>query len=814
MFTDEEDNSTIYIYDLRNRLQIIRDALIQETEFSYDLVGNLAETLDAGENSTIFDYDSRNRLLRTVDPYNGVTKFDYDAAGNLRWSRDQLGHRIINRYDSRGRMLRTKNAEGGVTLFSYDASGNLIRLTDPIWNTSRFTFDGRDRLVRETDAINQSLNLEYDAADNLVQRVDREGRKTTFEYDDLDQLWRERWFDAEDEIVNEILYSYDDVGNLELIRDNSSTIAYTYDARDRAISVDNTDLNAPNAPSVVLEYAYDGVGNTVSVNDTINGVAGAITSYDYDKLNRTMKIIHAGATTTSEVDEKRVDLFYNELGQFDTIQRYAGVDDVNPITVSTYGYDKLNRLKSLYHANPAFANERLASYEYAYDRSSQLREVRDVDGTKTYIHDKTGQLMSVSHANPIATDESYSYDKAGNRESSYLHDDYLVEASNRLSSDGYYRYSYDNEGNVTRRTEVLTGDYRIFAWDHRNRLRRVTDFESNDTTDESDDTQVKFVEFVYDGFDRRIKKSIGIDSSNTDDVTHTHFIYDREDVIAEFVAMGTDGALTNRYLHGPAVDQIFAQQHGSNSLWYLADHVGSVRDLTDSAGNVTDHLVYDSFGNLMNTSDVSFALRYQFTGREFDAELGVYYNRARYYDPSLGRFMSEDPIGLASLDSNAYRYAFNSPLTYTDPSGNNALLVALAVAGAYWIEQAVFDPTPIGDPEPSVGQLTGGFVTDRLGGKVFDKAQDVCKILRKTSRKATKKLPALDETGKVHGELPRPQDLGKYPSDDLRKLQDELKQSVAERINKNAELGYDPAHGQRQAAEQQLIKSIEKYLGD
>lgn len=79
--------------------------------------------------------------------------------------------------------------------------------------------------------------------------------------------------------------------------------------------------------------------------------------------------------------------------------------------------------------------------------------------------------------------------------------------------------------------------------------------------------------------------------------------------------------------------------------------------------------------------------------------------------------------------------------------------------------------------------------------------------------KGKKALPALDRTGKVHGELPRAEDLGQYSRDELEQLQQELRQSVQERIRKTSELGRDRAHGQRQAAEQQLIIQIEKILG-
>gem|GEM_PF-6710263 len=103
--------------------------------------------------------------------------------------------------------------------------------------------------------------------------------------------------------------------------------------------------------------------------------------------------------------------------------------------------------------------------------------------------------------------------------------------------------------------------------------------------------------------------------------------------------------------------------------WYLSDHLGTVRDLADAAGEVIDHIAYDSFGNVLAESNPAAGDRFRFTGREFDAATGQYYYRARYYDGTIGRFTSEDPLGLAACDVNLYRYVSNRPTAASDPSG-------------------------------------------------------------------------------------------------------------------------------------------------
>lgn len=103
--------------------------------------------------------------------------------------------------------------------------------------------------------------------------------------------------------------------------------------------------------------------------------------------------------------------------------------------------------------------------------------------------------------------------------------------------------------------------------------------------------------------------------------------------------------------------------------WYLTDNLGSVRDITNSSGSIIDHRDYDAWGNMTYESDPTYGDRYGWTGREFDTETGLQYNRSRWYDLSTGRLISQDPLGFDAGDSNLYRYAQNQYSTMTDPAG-------------------------------------------------------------------------------------------------------------------------------------------------
>lgn len=131
-----------------------------------------------------------------------------------------------------------------------------------------------------------------------------------------------------------------------------------------------------------------------------------------------------------------------------------------------------------------------------------------------------------------------------------------------------------------------------------------------------------------------------------------------------------DPVLSKRYLHGSGLDKILAQEDATGEvLWYLSDNSGTIRDIVSNDGAVVNHLVYDSFGNVIAQTNPLLKTRYLFTGREYESEVGLYYYRARYYDSSLGRFISEDPIGFNSGDTNLYTYVLNNPVYYVDPLG-------------------------------------------------------------------------------------------------------------------------------------------------
>lgn len=160
--------------------------------------------------------------------------------------------------------------------------------------------------------------------------------------------------------------------------------------------------------------------------------------------------------------------------------------------------------------------------------------------------------------------------------------------------------------------------------------------------------------YCYEALGRRVQRYIVGGKENT------KFIYDGQDVLVDDDHHGT----LTKYINGDGIDNKLKMRTGNDVRYFLADHLGSTNALADSTGNLTSSASYDSFGNATG----NLTTRYQFTGREFDNFTNLYYYRARWYDGNLGRFISEDPIGLAG-GVNLYGSVGNNPLGATDSMG-------------------------------------------------------------------------------------------------------------------------------------------------
>jgi len=173
--------------------------------------------------------------------------------------------------------------------------------------------------------------------------------------------------------------------------------------------------------------------------------------------------------------------------------------------------------------------------------------------------------------------------------------------------------------------------------------------------------------FKYDPWGRRIHKSSASGTSI--------YAYDINNLVEE---TNSSGAVVARYTQGQDVDEPLAMLRSSVTNYYHVDGLGSVTSLSNSAGALAQTYAFDSFGN-QTASSGSLANPFQYTARELDTETGLYFYRARYFDPTIGRFLAEDPVH-NYLYKSFYSYVFNSPVNATDPTGKRTRVCCRPVA--------------------------------------------------------------------------------------------------------------------------------------
>jgi RHS repeat-associated protein len=264
----------------------------------------------------------------------------------------------------------------------------------------------------------------------------------------------------------------------------------------------------------------------------------------------------------------------------------------------------------------------------------------DLDGVHNYVYDSIYQIINATHPYIQRPTEQFQYDEAGN----WLGNGRVHNELNQLVEDDSCWYSYDADGNMTTKVSKLTGDSTIFAWDIENKLIEVT-------------KPGMIARYTYDAFGRRMSKEVNGEK--------TQFRYDGADIVLE---MNGNDSVAASYTFGPGIDNPLVMNRDGHCYYYVKDGLGSVAGLTDSAAAVVKEYKYSAFGEKLMETGMNIVNPLMFTSREYDAETGDYFYRARYYNHQIGRFISADPAGFAG-GINLYAYGFNSPTNFADPYG-------------------------------------------------------------------------------------------------------------------------------------------------
>ncbi len=639
--TDPRGHVTTYTYDADNRVLSATTPLGEKTTYGYDNKGNQTTVVDprgnvTGNNpadyTTTSAYDKNGSILSVTDPLGDKTSYTYDGNGNVLTRTDANNHTTTYTYDSQGDVLTVTAPDGSVTTYTYDGNGNVLTRTDANNHTTTYTYDNNGNLSSETGPDPDGsgpqtapvTSYSYDANGNLSQEVEPNGDTITYTYDHANRQTGTSY--AGTPATPAVSYGYDAAGNRTSMTDGAGTLNYTYDNNNR--------LLAASRGSDTFSYAYDAAGNTTS--RTYPG--GTATTYSFDNDNRLASVTSSSNTTSYSYDAA------GNLTQA-TLPASNGY-------VETRTYDHAGRLTELDNKKNGTA---LSDFAYTLDpvgNPTQAVRTGSISSTTTYGYDANDRLTSVclqaSCPNQSDPKTSFTYDKNGNRLTKVQPSgttNYTYNNDDELTSAGSTNYTYDANGN-----ETAAGS-RSFTYNAANQMTSTT--ASGATTT-----------YTYDGSGNRL--------TETGSGTTTNYLWDTNNALPQ-LALERDGSgnVLRSYLYGHSR---ISMTTGGSTYYYTYDNLGSVANLTSSTGTTEWTYAYQAFGgtSTQTQNDPSApANPMQFTGEFLDSASALYHLRAREYDPSVGRLLSEDPLPspVGTDDLSLYAYVDDQPTTHVDPSG-------------------------------------------------------------------------------------------------------------------------------------------------
>ncbi len=652
---------TAFAYDVAGRRLAVTNAFgisgIATTNFyGYDANGNQTTFTDSLGRLTTTVYDVLNRQVQVLYADGTAAGTAYDADGRKVAATNQDGVVTQFGYDGAGRLVSVTNAQQMVTRYQYDQAGNELAQIDALGRTNTFAYDGMGRRTLHTLPSGSSPEtFGYDADGNLINHNDFNGNAIQNYYDPMNRLTN--IYSTGDFNIS---YSYTPSGQRASMSSSDpynnshssswidTVCAYAYDSRNRLIQKAMSWVGGPTAS---LNYGYDANGNVTNLR---SGYANGVNlAYGYDALNRLTNVLSHGQLAAG--------YGYDPAGNLQAMRYGNGVTNL-------YQYDSLNRLTNLaWQAGSSpvalFAYRLMAGGT----RTNLVETVTNTSRTYQWSYD---WLYRMTNENIQSLGNvGYAYDPVGNRTnrqsggiSQLSTSSYGYNTNDELVSDSYGIYSsgnYDGNGNTTGAGGTT------YAYDAMNQLTGI-----NGCTN-----------YGYDGDGNRVAKLYYDFQYNA--ITTFYMVDDRNpsgypQVVEEYLTdtnLANTPVLSRVYNYGLAL--ISQQQFDGGTLlpttnsYYGYDGHGSVRFLMDTNGTITDTYTYDAFGTLLvhngNTPN-----NYLYAGQQFNPELGLYYNRARYLNQDIGRFWTrdtyegdnEDPLSL-----HRYLYAQDNPLDNTDPSG-------------------------------------------------------------------------------------------------------------------------------------------------
>lgn len=687
---DANGNSTVYTYDLLDRLTEEKNALNDTWQYFYDPKGNLTERIDGNKNHTQYSYTVTDLLEHVSYSDNTSAHYTYDAVGNQLTANTSTLGTITNVYDALNRLKSSTDSAQRKIAYGYDEVGNKIRIIYPDGKVVRYAYDATNYLSQMTDPAGKVTKIARDATHNATLIQDPNLTLAKYEFDPAEQLKSVTNLHNNGRLINRFEYKLDAVGNrVETIatypkqdlkgnpipgRKTERLITeYQYDPLYRLTSsMDNLGRNST--------YTYDAVGNRKSLTANFDPaenpgfqnkgqVRGLALNYEYNQINSLMKITQGD--TVRDLSQMKINLnsFINEVQgqagkQIDSTTANALVQAANAIlTQIQSGSPDETTLTTAVNA-----------------LSQQVQTARDQKKIKSEGTSKSllAKLKLADDGNkkgkPKAEQETeFKYDGNGNRIEQRLtrFDGKNVPNDNgQHGVDIHYQYDLENRlvnvsgylgkstGNGLTKTRISTS----MVYDAYGRLfeRNVAPGNSSANQAIIEKTARKITQFVYDGLDPIVEYTLNKQDQVNDGKSVKHNNFYRAD--GRIISM-----LTNAEADYAPGRMYYFHYDGLNSVVALSKHIGqSVHNyqygdfgtLRDNNGKTTDSSNFTDPHN-----------HYTYTGQEWDENTGLYHFYAREYDPSTGTWLQQDPYrGQLADPMSLHRYGYveNNPISFLD----------------------------------------------------------------------------------------------------------------------------------------------------
>ncbi len=697
-------------YDYLGRLTASIDPLGRRDRYEYaDSLSPLPLVhVDARGGRQHSEWDARGQLLSYTDCSGKVTRYRYDADGYLASVTDALGQTTRYQRLRTGEVTGVILADGSTESFRYDAAGLPVEQRNSALQSQRWTRNARGQIVDAIDPAQRHVGYRYDARGRLMELATDSDTRYRFGYDQGDRLVREtrpdgverhlRYDEAGVLLAIEtqgapqgrngavparrtIRYEHDTMGRLLKQESATATTVYSWDDGDRLSGA----RREPTSVGVELgiaasavRFEYDKAGRMVAEYGA-DGVVG----YDYDELDNlgTLHLPHGQRIDMLTYGSGHVHQIRSAgrvISDFERDDLHREVQHTQGSLTQRVGYDALGRriwqAAGVGTAPAGPGQGRLwRSYRY-HPRGDVAGQADGVRGEIDYQHDAAGQLLLRTRRLDQRREE-FAWDAAGNLLDHVARKSRGQVAGNRLMVWQDLRFDYDAWGSVSTKRK---GAHRVqrFSFDAEDRLVSVS----------TEDTWgCSTMRFDYDPLGRRIgtRETCSPNGGAAQTVTK-RFVWQGLRMVQEVRAGGVSSYVYSpdaEYTPLARIDAVIARagsavatdtaRRPTRVYHFHTDLVGTPLEVTDEAGELAWAGNYDAWGKVETGEDAVPVGRIdqplRFPGQYADDGTGLHYNTFRFYDPDVGRFISQDPIGLDG-GANLYAYVPN-PTMWMDPLG-------------------------------------------------------------------------------------------------------------------------------------------------